>query len=65
MNEHRPAHSHWRKSTHSDSHSGTCVEVARVDDAIALRDSRDPDGAVLVLGPDQWRALRSRLRSGA
>lgn len=37
----------WRKSTRTQQ-SGQCVEVARVGEAIAVRDSKDPNGAVLV-----------------
>jgi hypothetical protein len=62
MNEHGPAHTHWRKSTHSGSQSGECVEVAQVRHAIAVRDSKDPDGPVLILEPAQWHALRQHLR---
>ncbi|GGP34204.1 DUF397 domain-containing protein [Saccharothrix coeruleofusca] len=38
----------WRKSTHSGA-VGNCVELAEVDhDAIALRNSRFPEGPALV-----------------
>ena len=34
----------WRKSSHSGSNGGTCVEVASVGTAvIAVRDSKDPE----------------------
>ncbi|WP_188826901.1 DUF397 domain-containing protein [Nocardia camponoti] len=37
----------WRKSTFSNA-SGNCVEVAAVaDGSVAVRNSRDPHGAVL------------------
>jgi hypothetical protein len=62
MSEHRPARTHWRKSTHSGSQSGECVEVAQVMHVIAVRDSKDPDGPVLILEPAQWHALRQLLR---
>lgn len=35
----------WRKSTRSTS--GACVEIAPGPDAILVRDSKDPAGAVL------------------
>jgi hypothetical protein len=41
----------WRKSSRSPANGGTdeCVEVAALDDGrIAVRDSKRPDGAVLV-----------------
>lgn len=40
----------WRKSTRSGPISDNCVEVALVGDtgAVAMRDSKNPAGAVLV-----------------
>ncbi|MEV6011294.1 DUF397 domain-containing protein [Streptomyces sp. NPDC051976] len=38
----------WRKSSHSN-HQSACVEMARIDqEAVAFRDSKDPDGPVLI-----------------
>ncbi|MFY1674087.1 DUF397 domain-containing protein [Plantactinospora sp. WMMB334] len=37
----------WRKSTRSQN-NGACLEVARVGDVIGVRDSKNPDGPVLV-----------------
>ncbi|MFB4305546.1 DUF397 domain-containing protein [Actinomadura sp. GTD37] len=39
----------WRKSSRSSSAGDQCVEVAGVEDAVAVRDSKDPDGPVLVV----------------
>ena len=47
----------WRKSSHSGG-SGNCVEVS--DDlpaAVGVRDSKDPNGPVLVFTPGAWRAF--------
>jgi hypothetical protein len=39
----------WHKSTRSDGNGGQCVEVAAlVDGGAAVRDSKNPDGAVLI-----------------
>jgi hypothetical protein len=65
MNEPSFSNLQWRKSSHSGSQSGTCVELAQAGPVIAVRDSKDPDGPVLLLEPSQWRALRHRLRFGA
>nr|WP_301176411.1 DUF397 domain-containing protein [Actinomadura geliboluensis] len=51
---------HWRKSTHSGSNGGNCVELAAVTGAVAVRDSKDPDGPVLLL---TRAALRTALQS--
>ncbi|TMR07048.1 DUF397 domain-containing protein [Actinomadura soli] len=46
----------WRKSSHSGSNSGDCVELARLVGAVAVRDSKDPDGAVLLVAAASLRA---------
>ena len=48
----------WVKSSYSTATSGNCVEVAVLPDGgRAVRDSKDPDGAMLTLSIDQWREL--------
>jgi hypothetical protein len=44
------------KSTYSND-SGACVEVCRTDDGVMVRDSKDPNGAVLTFTPDEWTAF--------
>jgi hypothetical protein len=44
----------WRKSTRSGAYSDNCVEVAFLDGAIAVRDSKRPDGPALVVTPAEW-----------
>ncbi len=47
----------WRKATKSGS-NGDCVEVARLaEDAIGVRDSKNPDGPVLVFTAAEWDAF--------
>ncbi|MFY1637422.1 DUF397 domain-containing protein [Solwaraspora sp. WMMB335] len=43
----------WRKSRKSSTNGG-CVEVANLGHAYALRDSKNPDGPVLVFTPEEW-----------
>ena len=55
----------WRKSSYSGGNGGDCVEVARnLPGVVALRDSKDPGGPVLVLTAGQWRAFLSGARDG-
>ncbi|MFB4296206.1 DUF397 domain-containing protein [Actinomadura sp. NTSP31] len=39
----------WRKSTRSASNGGDCVELADAAGAVAVRDSKDPEGPVLLV----------------
>lgn len=45
----------WRKSTYTGSNGGNCVELAALPDAVAVRDSKDPHGPVLLLRPTALR----------
>ena len=50
----------WRKSSHSAN--GNCVEVAEDDDIVAVRDSKDLPGPVLVFSTPQWVEFLRRLK---
>lgn len=52
----------WRKSSYSASNGGDCVEVAGPAGALAVRDSKDPDGPVLLV---TRAALRTAIRCAA
>lgn len=53
----------WRKSSYSGNTGGDCVEVADgFPDAVPVRDSKNASGAVLIVGPDAWRAFVDGLR---
>ena len=53
----------WRTSSYS-SGNGQCVEVARLLEAIAVRDSKDPAGPKLIFTPADWRAFVSAVAEG-
>ena len=56
----------WHKSTRSNGSGGACVEVARnLPGIVAVRDSKNPDGPVLIIGRDEWVRLITRLRATA
>ena len=48
----------WHKSSRSGSNGGDCVEVAdNLADIVAVRDSKDPQGPVLIFPRDTWQAF--------
>ncbi len=55
----------WRKSGYSSSNGGTCVEVASTETAVAVRDSKDPDGPRLAFPAGQWQAFTRQVKAGA
>jgi Domain of unknown function (DUF397) len=52
----------WRKSTRSSANG--CVEVAFVHGKVAVRDSKDRGGPVLVFTAHEWAAFLSGVRAG-
>jgi Domain of unknown function (DUF397) len=52
----------WRKSTHSSANG--CVEVAFVQDEVAVRDSKDSASPVLVFTANEWDAFIGGARNG-
>jgi Domain of unknown function (DUF397) len=52
----------WRKSRRSNG-SGNCVEVAALAEGqhLAIRDSKDPLGPVLLVSTGSWRSLTASL----
>ncbi len=52
----------WRRSSRCES--GSCVEVAHIDGTIAIRDSKNAAGAVLIFSPEEWTAFVASVRNG-
>ncbi|WUI01916.1 DUF397 domain-containing protein [Spirillospora sp. NBC_00431] len=51
----------WRKSTHSGGHEGNCVEVADMGGHVAVRDSKNPAAAHLILTRHHFTTLVKHL----
>ncbi|WP_326767430.1 DUF397 domain-containing protein [Streptomyces sp. NBC_01591] len=51
----------WCKSSYS-SGNGQCVEVADVQGAVPVRDSKATSGPVLIFGSDTWAAFVAGVR---
>ena len=53
----------WRKSSHSGQ-DGNCVEVARnLPGLAAVRDTKAPDGASLVISQEAWQVFVRSVRA--
>ena len=56
------APANWRKSSYSGTNG--CVEVAHGDDHIAVRDSKDPSGPMLLFARLEWQAFLAGVQDG-
>ena len=61
----------WRRPAHGGGDEGSCIEVAVVagskegsDHVVAMRDSKNPDGAILVSSRSVWRSFLEDAKSG-
>ncbi|MGI8335522.1 DUF397 domain-containing protein [Actinomadura scrupuli] len=52
----------WRKATRSTNNGGACVEVAGLPGGVAVRDSKNPYGPVLLFRRDAFRAFADRVK---
>jgi hypothetical protein len=55
----------WCTSSYTSSNGGNCVEVARnLPGGVAVRDSKDREGPVLVLPRAAWQAFTAGIAAG-
>jgi Domain of unknown function (DUF397) len=54
-------HALWRKSNRSNG-SNACVEVADAVSKVAVRDSKDPQGAALLFDRASWRSFSAKIK---
>jgi hypothetical protein len=53
----------WLKSSYTGANGGNCVEVARnLPGVVAVRDSKDRGGPVLVFTAEEWQAFTAGIR---
>ncbi|MFF9570133.1 DUF397 domain-containing protein [Streptomyces sp. NPDC014685] len=52
----------WVKSSYSGASTTECVEAARLPRATAVRDSKAPDGPVLMFGNASWAGFLTAIR---
>jgi hypothetical protein len=56
----------WRKSSHSGSQQGDCVELAHLGTAgIGIRDSKNPATGHLTISTEAFGELLARIKTGA
>ena len=53
----------WRRGVSCEG--GACVEVASVGDAVLVRSSADPHGALLSLSRAEWREFLAGAKDGS
>ncbi|GAA1588274.1 DUF397 domain-containing protein [Actinomadura kijaniata] len=52
----------WRKSSHSGDNQGDCIELANVPGVVAIRDSKSPDGPVLLIERHEFRRITATIK---
>ncbi|MEU0478551.1 DUF397 domain-containing protein [Streptosporangium sp. NPDC006013] len=57
-------HAHWRKSSLSGE-GASCVEVAFIDDTIAVRDTKNRDGGTLIFHRKEWTVFISTIKNNS
>lgn len=58
-----PAGLAWQKATRSAG-ARACVEVAPAVGMVAVRDSKNPSGAILFYTPEEWSAFLDGAKNG-
>jgi hypothetical protein len=53
----------WRKSSHSGAQGGECVEVAGLSNIVAVRDSKNVTGPVLIIARPSFSRFARTLRT--
>jgi hypothetical protein len=63
MTSHQLRAATWIKSSHSGANGGDCIEIAPgYPETVPVRDSKNPDGPVLVVTRSAWSAFVDSVR---
>jgi hypothetical protein len=54
----------WRKSSHSGTDGGECVEVADANALVRVRDTTNRDGGTLAFGVAAWSTFLGAVKRG-
>ena len=55
----------WKKSSRSNGNGGNnCVEIAFLDNIVAVRHSKNPTGPALIFTPSEWDAFVAGTKNG-
>jgi hypothetical protein len=55
----------WRKSSHSGTNGGDCIEIGEGMSGVApVRDSKDPQGPALVFGVEAFASFVQAVKAG-
>ena len=52
----------WRKATHSTNNGGNCVEIAALPEAVAVRDSKNPNAPHLIFSRAAFTAFTTQTK---
>ncbi|GAA3370529.1 DUF397 domain-containing protein [Streptomyces sannanensis] len=57
---------HWRRSSHSNTNGGECVEIAEdFPGVVPVRDSKHPEGPALIIPSTAWAPFIESLKAQA
>ncbi|HCA86798.1 MAG TPA: DUF397 domain-containing protein [Streptomyces sp.] len=59
-----PSGASWRKSSYSNGSGGECVEIATVQSAALVRDSKNVEGPFLTFSGAGWACFVSAVQHG-
>ena len=63
-NEQQLCNLQWRKATRSTG-NGACVEVTPAMGRVAVRDSKNPNGGILLYSAAAWRSFLAEAKGSA